>query len=135
MSIVASPWTVCHIARFIDTTTEDEHGNNPIAEKPPVLRRAMSLTQFGRRGSTREIISPDYLLRTETEIHMAVADPETYSSEDLVLIEPDIDDAGAYVPDTGTAYWVDGVPNDERLGPWPGLLSMFGGSVKLKRVT
>jgi hypothetical protein len=134
-SIVPSPWVVCHIARFIDTTTEDEHGNNPIAEKDPVLRNAMSLTQFGRRGSSREIISPDYLLRTETEVHMVVADPQTYSPEDLVLISPEIDDTGAYVENSGTAYWVDGIPNDERLGPWTDLLSVFGGTVKLRRVT
>jgi hypothetical protein len=126
---------VCHIARYIDTTTEDEHGNNPIVEKPPVLRPAMSITQFGRRGSSRELISPDYLLRTETEIHMAVADPQTYSSEDLVLLDPEVDDTGVYVPASGTAYWVDGVPNDERRGPWPGLLALFGGTVKLRRVT
>jgi hypothetical protein len=135
VSIIPSPWTVCHIPRSIDTTTTDEHGNHPIVDEPPVLRKAMSLTQFGRRGSSREVISPDYLMRAETEVHMAVANPDVYSTEDLVLLNPDIDASGNYVPESGTAYWVDGMPNDERKGPWPALLSMFGGTVKLRRVT
>jgi hypothetical protein len=136
-SIVPSPWTVCHIARVISTNPadEDEHGNYPIQDQPPVLRRAMSITQFGRRGSSREVISTDYLLRTETEVHLVVADPETYHPEDLVLVDPQLDATGNYVPNSGIAYWVDGVPNDERVGPWPFLLSVFGGTVKLRRVT
>jgi hypothetical protein len=133
--IVPSPWTVCHIPRYIDTTQEDEHGNPPIIDGEPVLRQAISVTQFGRRGSSREIISTDYLLRTETEVHLVVADPDTYNPEDLVLIDPEVDASGQYVKDTGIAYWVDGFPNDERLGPWADLLSMFGGTVKLRRVT
>jgi hypothetical protein len=135
-SVVPSPWVIVHIPRHIDLTAEeDDHGNQPIVEGDPVLRPVMSLSQFGRRGSSRELISPDYLLRSETELHMSVANPEVYSTEDLVLVWPQWDDAGNWIPESGTAYWVDGVPTDERTGPWPFLLCMFGGVVKLRRVT
>ena len=134
-SVIPSPWQVVHIPRYIDTAQEDDHGNYPILEDPPVVRNVMSITQFGRRGSSREIISPEFLLRTETTIHIAVSDPTIYEPEDLVLLYPELDATGSYVADTGIAYWVDGVPSDERTGPWPGLLAAFGGVVKLRRVT
>ena len=134
MSIIPSPWPICHIPRTVDTTTTDDHGNNPIVDGEPVIRYVMSIMQYGRRGSSREVISPDYLLRTETTLMISVADPENYSPEDLVLIDPEIEN-GSYVPESGSAYWVDGLDNDERTGPWPNLLAMFGGVVKLRKVT
>jgi hypothetical protein len=137
VSVIPSPWPVCHIARRISTdpADEDEHGYYPIVDQPPVIRFVMSITQFGRRGSTHEVISPEYLLRTETTLLMAVADPTPYQPEDLVLVNPQLDMNGQYVTDTGTAYWMDGVAADERQGPWPDLLAAFGALLRLRRVT
>jgi hypothetical protein len=134
VSIVPSPWTVLHIERSWTGPTDD-HNNPTLVESPPVPRKVMSVTQFGRRGSSRELVSPDYVQRTETIIHLAVGDPSLYHPDDQIILWPDFDATGAYVPDSGTAYWVDGLPSDERNGPWPFLLSLFGGLVRLRRVT
>jgi hypothetical protein len=133
-SIIPSPWTVVHIPRAM-TGPPDDHNNPTKIASPPVIRKVMSVTQFGRRGSSREVISPEYLSRTETTIHISVADPTVYKPEDQVLVWPDFDENGNYVAGSGIAYWVDGVPSDERTGPWPELLAMFGGVVKLRKVT
>jgi hypothetical protein len=136
VSIIASPWPVVHVPRAIDPNGPlDDHNNPPLVVGTPVMRKVMSITQFGRRGSSREVISPDYLLRTETTIHISVADPTVYDPDDLVYLYPDFDDTGTWVSDSGIAFWVDGVPSDERTGPWPWLLALFGGIVKLRRVT
>lgn len=135
MSVIASPHKIAHIARQFNATVEDEHGNHPTTKDPPVIRRVMSITQFGRRGSSQEVVSADYALRTETTLQMTVADPPTYQPDDQVLLWPELDANDDYVPGSGIAYWVDGEPADDRDGPWPTLLSMFGGVVKLRRVT
>ena len=133
--LIPSPWPVVHIARWLDTTTEDEHGNFPWLEDPPVVRHVYSVTQFGRRGSSREVMGPEFQERIETILHMACNDPTLYKGSDQVILDPDFDDIGNYIPDTGIAYWVDGDPTDERVGPWPALLQWSGGVVKLKWVT
>jgi hypothetical protein len=133
--LIPSPWTVVHIARWMDTTQEDEHGNDVWMEDPPVVRRAYSFTQFGRRGSSREVMGPEFQERVETILHMACNDTTVYRASDQVILDPELDVDGCYIPDTGIAYWVDGDPTDERIGPWPALLAWSGGVVKLKRVT
>jgi hypothetical protein len=130
VSVVPSPWPVAHIHRYF-SDEEDEHGNFPRVEDPPVIRWVMSIHQ--QRGL--EIQAESHALQVSTALDMAVADPENYHADDHVLIDPALDDQGEYVPESGTLYWIDGDPSDERVGPWPGLLSMFGGVIKLKRVT
>jgi hypothetical protein len=130
VSIVPSPWPVVHIHRYF-SDEEDDHGNFPRVEDAPVIRWVMSIAQ----SQGLEIVNESHALRTATTLDMAVADPPSYSADDHVFIWPELDADGEYVPDTGTLYWVDGDPSDERQGPWPGLLSMFGGVVKLRRVT
>jgi hypothetical protein len=133
--LIPSPWPVCHIARWIDESSTDEHGNNPITEDPPVIRWIYSVVQFGRRGSSAEVMGPEFEERIETVLHMACNDPTVYKASDQVILHPQLDTDGNYVPDTGTAYWVDGDISDERLGPWPSLLQWSGGIVKIRRVT
>jgi hypothetical protein len=130
VSIIPSPWPVAHIHRYF-SDEEDDHGNFPRVEDPPVIRWVMSIAQS--RGV--EIVGEDLALRTATSLDMAVADPETYHADDHILLNPDLDDNGDYVPGSGLLYWVDGDSSDERQGPWPSLLAMFGGVVKLRRVT
>jgi len=130
VSIVPSPWPVAHIKRYF-SEDEDEHGNYPRLEDPPVVRYVMSIHQ--QRGL--EIGGNEYALQVSSSLDMAVADPEVYAADDHVILDIDIDENGDYIPDTGTLFWIDGDPSDERVGPWPGLLAMFGGVVKLKRVT
>ena len=136
--LIPSPYPVAHIARWIDETTEDEHGNNPVTEDPPVVRWVYSVTQIGQRGSrgsSHEVVGPEFEERIETILHMACNDPTVYKASDQIIVDPELDTEGNYVPDSGTAYWVDGDISDERVGPWPELLAWSGGLVKLKRIT
>lgn len=134
--LIPSPWPVVHIARYLDLATEDEHGNNPLVqEDPPVVRWVYSITQFGRRGSSREIMGPEFAERIESILHMACNDPTVYKASDQVILAPELDTLGNWVPESGVAFWVDGDPSDERTGPWPDLLEWSGGLVKLRRIT
>lgn len=135
MSVIPSPITVGHVSRQPDTTTTDSHGNHPVTASAVMPRQVQSVAQFGRRGSSRVIFSAETQSREETMLQMATGEPEAYHSGDRVLVGALFDATGTYVPDTGTAYWVDGEPSDERQGPWPSLLRRFGGVVRLKRVT
>ena len=135
-SIVPSPWPVLHIARPVQSDDLDPDTGDPLlVPQSPVVRWAMSLTQFGRRGSSRQVISAEYLERTETELHMGTAEPTVYHPMDQVLVFPELDQLGNWVTGTGFAYWVDGRPADQTKGPWPAILKIFGGLVKLRRVT
>lgn len=137
MTLIPSPWPVVHIARRQSTnpSDEDDHGNLPVVTQSPVVRHAMSIIQHGRNGSSHQIMSAEFVDRTETTIALTVADTTIYAPQDQVLIFPELHPDGTWVTGTGIAYFVDGVPNDERVGPWPGLLKMFGGHVGLRRVT
>lgn len=134
-SIFPSPYAVVHIARRLDTTVKDSHGNYPMMTSAPVIRRAQSIAQYGRRGSSRAVFTAETQNREEITLLMVVSNPEAYADGDQVLVDPTFDVDGNYVAGTGTAYWVDGSPSDERKGPWPKLLAQFGGLVKLRRVT
>lgn len=134
MSIVPSPWTIVHIARTYDTV-RDDHGNLKVLKLDPVVRKAMSIVQKGIFGTSKQIMNTESVKRVETLLEMAVADPETYAVQDQVLIFPELDSDGDYVTGTGTAYFVEGVPSDDRVGPWRGLLAVFGGVVHLRRIT
>lgn len=131
-----SPYTVVHISRRLDTAgAKDSHGNYQMTQSAPVVRKAQSIDQMGRRGSSRAVFSTETSSREETTLHMAVSNPEVYHNNDQVLLDPVLDANGSYVPGTGTAHWVDGEPSDDRRGPWVRYLKQFGGIVKLRRVT
>jgi hypothetical protein len=135
-ALIPSPYAVVHIGRPIDTGDVDPDTGNPqLVPQPPVVRMVQSITQFGRRGSSREVIAAEYLERTETELHMSVADPTIYQPMDQIIVNPTLDCDGNWVTGSGFAYWIDGAPADSRKGPWPAYLKQFGGVVKLRRVT
>lgn len=130
--LIPTPYTVAHISRQLNTTgAKDSHGNYQIVESQAVLRKAQS---FVHRNA-RQVFSTETQNREDVILQMAVPNPEVYASGDQVLLDPEIDPAGVYVPGSGTAYVVDGDPADERLGPWRRYLMQFGGIVKLRRVT
>lgn len=137
MTLVPSPWPVVHIARRQSTnpSDEDDHGNLPVLTLTPVVRRAMSIIQHGRNGSSKQVMNAESVDRTETTIALTVADTTLYVPQDQVLIFPQLHHDGTWVTGTGVAYFVDGIPNDERVGPWPSLLGLFGGNVRLRRIT
>lgn len=136
VSIIPSPHKIVHIPKEIDSDDIDPATGNPlIVPQAPIVRRAMAIEQFGRRGSSRQVVSGEFLDRTETELHMAVADPTLYNPLDQVFINPTLDCNDNWTVGSGTAYWVDGVGADDRQGPWPAYLKQFGGTVKLRRVS
>lgn len=134
-SVVPSPIPVVHIPRTLSAQPDPDTGNYEFVEGTPVPRKVMSLAQYGKRGSSDEIMSADFTERIHTHLQMVCADPKLYNPSDLIVVHPQFDATSAWVPDTGEMYFVDGEPFDEREGPWPQLLSMFGGSLKLTRVT
>lgn len=135
-SMIPSPYTVCHIARYVSDVEDPDTGNDVIYDLPPVIRKAQSISQIGRlRGSSKQVYGPDYMKRIETDLHIAVADPSTYMPGDQVLLFPDVDENGDYIPGTGFAFQVDGVPYDGQHSPWPLFTKALGGMVRLRRVT
>lgn len=135
-SIIPSPYTVCHIARYISDVEDPDTGNDVIYDLPPIIRKAQSISQIGRlRGSSKQVYGPDYVKRIESELHIAVADPTVYMPGDQVLLFPEVDENGDYVPGTGFAFQVDGIPDSSLTSPWPLYSKALGGMVRLRRVT
>jgi hypothetical protein len=85
----------------------------------PVTRGATSL----RDASTREIINPAFIDRVVTRIHLATLHPQDWADGDRVAI-----------PVMGT-YQVEGDPEMSNQGPLTAINHMFGGMVRLKRVS
>lgn len=97
----------------------------------PVARKVQAVNEFGRRGSSHEIVSPDYLNRVETTLELGVPDVTLFKAKDIVLIGPGY--AGS--PTQGVAFHVEGFPSEDRFGPFPLLNKILGGSVRVRRVT
>jgi hypothetical protein len=135
--LIPTPYSVAHIPRSLNKKgPKDSHGNYQMVPGPPTIRKVQSITQFGRRGSSRALFTTERTGEAEeVTLHIAVPNPEVYANGDQVLIDPQIDPNGNYVAGTGVAYYVDGDPSDERRGPWPQYLQQFGGIVKLRRVS
>lgn len=132
MSLIPEPYTICHKPRRI-SGTPDGHGNRPVVTLPPVIRKAQSLHQGSKYPSSMTVISDEYEQRVNTTIQMAVSNPTDYQAGDEVLLFGTVDGNGDY--QGGTAYRVDGVPTNDRTGPWPQFYADFGGVVTLVRVT
>lgn len=135
-SLLPEPYTVCHIPRLVSDELDPDTGNNVIVDLPAKIRRAQSISQIGRlRGSSKEIFSPDFVRRVETELHLSVARPDDFADGDQVLLFPEVDDNGDWIPDTGIAFVVDGVPYSGQTSPFPLWSRAFGGMVRLRRTT
>jgi hypothetical protein len=136
MGLVPNPYIVCHIVRKISDQTDPDTGNNVIVDLPPVIRKAQSFSQIGRmRGSSKIVLTPEYLRRISTELHMSVDDPELYGPQDQVLLFPEVDQDGDYIPGTGFAFWIDGLVINSKTSPWPSFTRGFGGLIRLRRTT
>jgi hypothetical protein len=135
-SIVPEPFIVAHIRRITTSELDPDTADPVVVDGPPIIRRAQSLSQIGQmRGSSRQIMSLEFLKRVDTSLHLSVSDPSVYSPTDQVLLYPSVDDAGNYVPGSGIAFFVDGIALDARTSPWPQFTKMFGGTLELRRVT
>jgi hypothetical protein len=131
MSVIKAHWPVVHVHRYVDdSVTDEDSGNSPLIEAEPVVRKAVSITQAGA-----VILDEGFEERVTTTVRLTTLEPEVYAPNDHVILDPQLDDEGAYVAGSGTAFWVDGVPTDSRKGPWPKLLKQFGGVVSLRKVT
>lgn len=136
LSIIPSPYIVAHIARYISDEEDPDTGNDVIKELPAVIRRAQGISQIGRlRGSSKAVYTQDFVKRIETDLHIAVADSSPYSPGDQVLLFPEVDSVGDYIPGTGFAFTVDGIPDDGRTSPWPIFTKALGSMVRLRRVS
>lgn len=132
MSTIPTPITLYHQVRAWGA--DDAHGNPSSSLAAPVARKVQAISEFGRRGSSHEIVSTDYLLRTETVLEIGVPDPSVYNPDDIVILgATGVDGEGN--PIGGTAYHVEGGPSDNRLGPLPLLNRILGGAVRVRRVT
>ena len=124
--------TVYHQA--LTAGASDAHGNPVYSYGTPVARQVQAINEFGRRGSSHEIVSPDFDNRAETVLELAVPDPTVYSVRDLVIVgATGVDGDGN--PIGGTAYHVEGLPSDNRFSPFPLLNNLVGGAVRMRRVT
>lgn len=133
MSTIPEPITVYHQV-WTATGENDGHGNPVAYLAPAVARRVQAIAQFGRRGSSHEVVSPDYLDRVETTLEIAVADPTIFNERDEIIIgATGLDDDG--IPVGGTAFHVEGDAVDDRLGPFPLLNKLLGGAVHVRRIT
>jgi hypothetical protein len=132
VSTIPTPITVWHQV-WTETGTLDAHGNPVTFLADPVPRQVQSITEFGRRGSSHEIISPDFLNRAETVLEIGVPDASLYSPKDEIIVGATADDSG--LPVGGTAFHVEGQPSDNKMGPLPLLNRMLGGAVRVRRVT
>jgi hypothetical protein len=132
VSLIPEPYVVCHKARRF-SGNYDSHGNAKLETLSPVIRRAQSLHQGAAYPRSAQVVSDEYQQRINTTIFMAVNEPTLYEPGDEVLLFGTVDANGDYVG--GTAYRVDGVPTDDRNGPWKQFYAAFGGVVTLARVT
>jgi len=133
MASIPAPITVYH-RPWITTGATDAHGNPAYALGPTVARKVQAINEFGRRGSSREVVSPDFVNRAETVLEIAVPDATLYHQKDQVIIgATGTDNAGE--PVDGLEFHVEGVPSDNKLGPLPLLNRMIGGVVRVRRVT
>lgn len=132
MGYFASIYPVVHIARRY-TAVDPDTGNKVLIAEDPVVRYVQEVVHLDSKDTLTG--SGEFQDRVASTLQMAVDDPTVYASEDQVVIAPVLDVDGEWVPGTGEAYWVDGLPDDQRGGPWPQLFQHFGGIVTLKRVT
>jgi hypothetical protein len=129
MSTVPAPITIYQ--KVYVEGAKNAHGNPAESWDAPVPRKVQSINELGRRGSSHEIVSPDYLNRIETLLEIGVPDVTLYKPKDIVLIGPGY--AGS--PTDGVAFHVEGDLSDKRLGPFPLLNRILGGAVRVRRVT
>lgn len=133
--LIPTPYTVVHIKRMVSDQVDPDTGNDVVVALPPVVRKAQSISQIGRlRGSSKMILSPEFVRRVQTDLHIAVPDPNVYSPEDQVILFPELDELGDYVPGTGFAWWIDGLPYSGLTSPWPLFSKALGGMVRIRRV-
>ena len=133
VSTIPTPITIYHRS-WLGTGAPDAHGNPTTSLSAPVARKVQSINEFGRRGSSHEVISADYLNRDNTVLEMGVPDTSVYHQQDQVIIgATGVDSNGN--PVGGFEFHVEGTPSDNTLGPLPLLGGMIGGAVRVRRVT
>jgi hypothetical protein len=130
---IPTPITIYHKPWIAEGGT-DAHGNAVHDFGTAVARKVQSINEFGRRGSSHEVISSDYLNRVETVLEIGVPDVSIYAPRDQIIIgATGVDGNG--IPVGGIEFHVEGVPSDNKLGPLPLLNRMLGGAVRVRRVT
>ena len=93
---IPSPYVVGHVSRTVDNSV-DSHGNPSVATGAVVARQVQSITQIGRRGSSRAIFSAESATREETTLHLAVDDAALAEHETARVAEGRAQDASRSV--------------------------------------
>lgn len=134
---IPTPITVYHkvfVQGGSDMMYGVSHGNPSESWVDAVPRAVQAINEFGRRGSSHEIVDVDYLGRVETMLEMGVPDIALYNPRDIIIIGATTLDASGN-PTDGVAFHVEGVPSNNQEGPLPLLNNLVGGSIRLRRVT
>lgn len=116
--MIAEPYKLVHHHWVENVPYEEDAHGNPKGRFVDVQRRYNAMEQ----QQTIEPANEGTVATVVTTWMVTVADPSVYSSQDQVTIG-------------GKRYRVDGDPGDERQGPIPGYNRMFGGLLRLRRVT
>ena len=100
-SMVPSPYAIVHIARTVSAEEDPDTGNDVIIDQLPVVRLVHGISQIGRmRGSSKEVFSGEFLKRVDTDLHISCDNPSIYGPLDQIILFPEIDDFGDWVPGT-----------------------------------
>jgi hypothetical protein len=116
--MIPEPYPLTHHTWVQNVPNEEDAHGNPKGHWVPIARRFNAMEQ----QQTREVVGTNTVATVVTDLVVTVADASLYSDQDQVTIN-------------GKRYRVDGDPGDERMGPLPQYNSMFGGVLRLKRVT
>ena len=132
MGYFPSNYPVVHIARA-NSGVDPDTGNEVLTTAAPVIRYVQELVVT----SSSDVFdgSGQFQNRITQTVKMSVDDPTLYATEDQIVIDPQLNTDGTWVSGTGEAFWIDGVPQDNRKGPWADLFAGFGGVIELRRVT
>ena len=65
----------------------DSHGNKTGAYDNPVTRYAISVYPMMASTTRNDIVSPDVVVRTETDILIDVDDPSVYGAQDIIVMD------------------------------------------------
>lgn len=123
MSILEANIPVQHQV-WTDSTERDSHGNKVGSYAPPVERKVIGIWPASASVSRSDVVNPNVVARTETDVMLDVDNPSIYGAKDLVIID-------------GFKFKVQAQPQFSNWDNMPiaGYADLVPGQVHVKRVT